>query len=189
MTLPIRQYDFEVLHRIEEILRDDLPAVITALNVELDDAAPLAPIIIVVGPEDAQLASREDATLDERSEPKAMLGIWLRITGSEEVLGVGGSSGFGGQSRTKHRLEMLTFVNNQEYERAAFTPTTATSGYKTAMLLSRAASIAVTENLSGTAGVYNVLRAAGNRIPTALKALTYVHQVRDFYDIWQCTRR
>ena len=189
MTLPIAQYDFEILQRVEAILRDDMPAIIVALNVELDNDSPNPPILIVTGPEDAQLAAREDASLSERSEPQAMTGVWLRVTGSEEVLGVGGASGFGGQSRTKHRMELITFANTQVYERDAYVPTTLTTGYKTAMLLSRAATLAIQQNLSGTVGVYNVLRAGGNRIPTPLKGRPYVHQVRDFYDIWQCTRR
>jgi len=179
----ISQYDEDILTSCETILRANLATDVATLNAEL------AGRIVVGAPQDAQLAAREDARLDERQLPQALLGVWCRIVSSDEKLGVGGVSGFGGQSRTVHRLEVLTYALVQVSETGSSVPTTLTTGYKTAQLLARTATLALTANLVGTAGVYNILRAQGSRVPSHLKTITHIHQVRDYFDIYQCTRR
>ncbi len=183
MAIDISQYDYDVITNCEAILRANLPTTITAINAEL------AGQIIVGTPENAQLAARSDAKLDERALPQSMMGVWVRIVDTREVLGVGGISSFGGQSRTVHRLEVLTYASVQVEEASSATPTTQTTGYKTVLLLARSATLSLTENLRCVGGVYNMLRVGGNRIPGPLKDLTYVHQIRDYFDVYQTTRR
>jgi len=183
MAIDISQYDYDIITSCETILRANLPVDIIALNAEL------AGQIIVGTPTAAQLAGRSDAKLDERAFPQDVYGVWCRVVGTEEALGVGGIASVGGQSRTKHRLEVLTYVSVQVEEASSAVATTQTTGYKTAMLLSRVATLALTRNILCTAGVYNILRAPGQRIPTPIKKLTYLHQIRDYFDVWQTTRR
>jgi len=177
----ITQYDYTILARIETILQVELGAYVSTVNTELGG------IISLVDPTNAQKAARSDARINEKSLPQDIYGIWTRITGSKEVLGVG--SNIGGQSRTIHSLEVTTFVRVQSREVGSPHATTLTAGYKNAMLLARTATFAVQQKLIGTAGVYNILRTQGSRLPSPIKALPYVHQVRDFFDVFQTTAR
>ncbi len=181
MTIDITEYDYSILARVEAILQAEMAVYVTTVNTELGG------IITLVDPTDAQKAARSDARLDEKSLPQDVYGIWSRITGVDEVLGVGSQAG--GQSRTVHSLEITTFARVQAKETGSVHATTLTSGYKTAMLLARTATLAVQQKIIGTAGVYNILRVSGSRLPSPVKDLTYVHQVRDFFDVYQTTRR
>ena len=183
MAIDLSQYDYDVVTSCEAILRANLPTTITAINAEL------AGQIVVGTPANAQLAARSDAKLDERSMPQSMMGVWVRIVDTREILGVGGVPAFGGQSRTVHKLEVLTYASVQVEEASSATPTTQTTGYKTVLLLARAATTSLTDNFKCVGGVYNMLRVGGNRIEGPLKGLTYIHQIRDYFDVYQTTRR
>ena len=183
MALDLSQYDYDVVTSCEAILRANLPTYISDINAEL------AGQIIIGTPENAQLAARSDESLDSRSMPQALMGVWVRIVDSREVLGIGGVPAFGAQSRTVHKLEVLTYASVQVEEASSATPTTQTTGYKTVLLLARAATTALTDNFKCVGGVYNMLRVGGSRIPGPIQDLTYVHQIRDHFDIYQTTRR
>jgi len=183
MAIDISQYDWAVIESAEDILQANLAAVIATVNTEVGGK------IVLVDPEDAQKAGRSDSKLNEKSLPQALAGFWVRITESNEILGVGGVSGSGGQSRTIHKMEVLTYILVQNYEASALQPTTQTTGYKTAMLLARSGTLAIQQNITCTAGVYNILRVPSQKIPSAITKLPYVHMIRDTFEVYQKTRR
>ena len=187
MAIAIVQSAYEVLARAETLWRANLGTKLTAMNAEQSQ-------FTVATPADAQIAARADSKLDEREGgfPQQLNGVWCRITNKEVLRGVGGVASSGGQTRTRWRFEMLSYATVQVQETSSAVPTPLTTGYKELLLLSRCAGMVLTDvpGMVGNDGIYEVASAdGGSMIVEPIAGMPNVHQVREYFDVYQKTLR